>query len=106
MTTIDSSQQARYVISSADDRGFPVDAALTATSSDPSVATAEIIEATSGTASGKDELLVKFVGVGSTLVTVADSANPDIFGSDSIDAVAGGVAAVVLESPVIEEMTP
>ena len=30
VTTIDTSQRARYIISAADDRGFPVDASLTA----------------------------------------------------------------------------
>jgi hypothetical protein len=103
VTTIDTSQQARYVISSADDRGFPVDATLAATSSDEAVATAEILEATTGTASGKDELLVKAVAPGSALITVADPSNPLIFGSDSVDVAAGGVAAVVLEPPVVEE---
>ena len=103
MTTIDTSQQARYVIDSADDRGFPVDATLVATSSDPAVATATILEASTGTASGKDELVVAAVGLGSTLVTVSDPANPLVFGSDSVDVVAGGVAAVVLGTPVIEE---
>jgi len=106
MTTLDTSQLARYVISSADDRGFPVDATLTATSSDPAVATAEIVEATTGTASGKDELVVTAVAPGSALVTVADPSNPDVFGSDSVDVVAGGVAAVVLETPTIEEQAP
>lgn len=105
VTTLDSSQRARYVISAADDRGFPVDATLSATSSDEAVVTVEILEASTGTASGKDELVATFAGVGSALVTVFDPANPDtIFGSDNIDAVAGGVAAVVLETPTIEEV--
>ena len=103
VTTIDTSQQARYVISSADDRGFPVDATLQATSSDEAVATVELFEATTGTASGKDELLVKAVAPGSALITVSDPDNADIFGSDNVDVVAGGVAAVVLETPTVEE---
>jgi hypothetical protein len=105
VTTIDTSQLARYVISSADDRGFPVDATLTVVSSDPAVATAVILEATTPTASGKDELVVTAVAPGSTLVTVSDPDNALIFGSDSVDVVAGGVAAVVLETPVIEEQS-
>jgi hypothetical protein len=103
VTTIDTSQQARYVISAADDRGFPVDTTLTATSSDEAVATASITEATAGTASGKDELVVVAVAPGSALITVADPSNPLIFGSDNVDVAAGGVAAVVLETPTIEE---
>lgn len=105
MTTIDTSQQARYVISAADNRGFPVDTTLTATSSDEAVATATITEATAGTASGKDELVVVAVAPGSALITVADPTNPLIFGSDNVDVAAGGVAAVVLEAPVVEEQT-
>lgn len=104
MTTLDTSQQARYVISSADDRGFPVDATLQVAVAPEGVVTATITEATAGTASGKDELVAVAVGIGSAVVTVSDPANPDtIFGSDSIDVVAGGLAAVVLEPPVIEE---
>jgi len=103
VTTIDTSQRARYVISAADDRGFPVDASLTAESSDTAVATVDLLEATSGTASGKDELVVTAVAPGSALVRVFDAVNPDIFGSDSVDVVAGGVAAVVLEAPSVEE---
>jgi hypothetical protein len=104
MTTIDTSQQARYVISSADDRGFPVDATLAVEATPAGVVEATIEEATSGTASGKDELVVKAVAPGSALVKVFDPAQADtVFGSDSVDVVPGGVAAVVLEAPVVEE---
>lgn len=104
MTTIDSSQQARYVISSADDRGFPVDAQLAVTAEPAGIVDATILEATSGTASGKDELLVKAVAPGSVLVKVFDPAQADtVFGSDSVDVVPGGVAAVVLSTPTVEE---
>ena len=104
MTSIDTSQQARYVIDSADDRGFPVDATLEVTADPIGVVTATILEATSGTASGKDELLVVAVAPGSALVKVFDPAQPDtVFGSDSVDVVPGGVAAVVLSTPTIEE---
>lgn len=105
MTTIDTSQQARYVISAADDRGFPVDTTLEVeVTQTGDFVTAAITEATAGTASGKDELLVVAVAPGSALVKVFDPANPDtLFGSDSVDVVAGGVATVVLESPTIEE---
>lgn len=105
VSSMDTSQQLRYVIESADDRGFPVDASLTVEVTDPAVATATILEASSGTASGKDELLVVAVAPGSTLVKVLDAANPDVFGSDSVDVVPGGVAAVVLAAPVVEEQT-
>lgn len=104
VTTIDSSQQARYVISAADDRGFAVDASLAAESSDPAIVSVELLEASTGTASGKDELVAKFVSPGSALIKVFDPAQADtVFGSDNIDAVPGGVAAVVLETPTIEE---
>jgi len=106
VSSMDTSQQLRYIISAADDRGFAVDATLAVTVSDPAVASATVLEAASaeGTASGKDELLVVALAPGSTLVTVADPADPTvIFGSDSVDVVAGGVAAVVLSTPVVEE---
>ena len=107
MTTMDTSQQARYIISSADDRGFPVDATLEVSTTPEGVVTATITEATAGTASGKDELVAVAVGTGSAVVKVFDPANPDtVFGSDSIDVIAGGVATVVLGAPVIEEQTP
>lgn len=107
MTTLDTSQQARYVITATDDRGFPVDATFEASVEPAGVVTATIAEAETGTASGKDELLVVAVGIGSAVVTVKDPANPDtIFGSDSVDVVAGGVATVVLETPTIEEQAP
>lgn len=104
MTTIDTSQQVRYIINSADDRGFPVDATLAVSVEPAGAVTAEILEASSGTASGKDELLVKAVAPGSALVKVFDPAQPDVvFGSDAVDVTPGGVATVVLSAPVIEE---
>lgn len=107
MTTMDTSQQARYVITANDDRGFPVDATFEVSVDPTGVVEAAITEAEAGTASGKDELVAKAVGTGSAVVKVFDPANPDtIFGSDSVDVIAGGVATVVLEAPVIEEQTP
>ena len=106
VSTMDTSQQLRYIIEAADDRGFAVDATLAVTVSDPAVVSATILEAAApeGTASGKDELLVVALAPGSSMVTVADPANPTVtFGSDSVDVVAGGVAAVVLSTPVVEE---
>lgn len=104
MTTMDTSQQARYVIDAKDDRGFPVDATFEVSVDPVGVVTATITEATAGTASGKDELVAVAAGTGSAVVKVFDSANPDtIFGSDSIDVTPGGVATVVLGTPVIEE---
>lgn len=104
VTTIDSSQQARYVIDAADDRGWAVDATLSVEATPAGIVEATILEATSGTASGKDELVVKAVAPGSALVTVFDPANAEtVFGSDSVDVVPGGVAAVVLSTPTIEE---
>ena len=105
VSTLDTSQQLRYIIESADDRGFAVDATLAVTVSDPAVVSATILEAAApeGTASGKDELLVVALAPGSALVTVADPANAEVFGSDSVDVVPGGVAAVVLGAPVVEE---
>lgn len=103
MTTIDTSQQARYVIDAADDRGFPVDSTFTATSSNEAIVTATVLEATSGTASGKDELLVVAVGPGSAVVTITNTENPAIFGSDAVDVVPGGVATVTLSAAVVEE---
>lgn len=106
VTTIDTSQQVRYALSAKDDRGFPVDASLQVKVEPAGVVDVEILEATGGTASGRDELLVKANATGPTsaLVTVFDPANETtIFGSDAVDVVAGGVATVVLESPQIEE---
>jgi len=106
VTTIDTSQQVRYALTARDDRGFAVDATLAVKVEPAGVVDAEILEATTGTASGKDELLVKAntTGPTSALVTVFDPANETtIFGSDAVDVIAGGVATVVLESPQIEE---
>lgn len=109
VTTIDTSQQVRYALTAKDDRGFPVDATLNVKVEPAGTVDAEILEAATGTASGKDELLVKANATGPTsaLVTVFDPANETtIFGSDAVDVVAGGVATVVLESPIIEEQPP
>lgn len=106
VSSMDTSQQLRYIIGSADDRGFAVDATLSVEVSDAAVVSATILEATApeGTASGKDELLVVALAPGSSMVKVFDPAQPDaVFGSDSVDVVAGGVAAVVLSTPVVEE---
>lgn len=106
MTTLDTSQQARYVITANDDRGFPVDSTFEVSVDPTGVVEATITEATAdgGTASGKDELVARAVGVGSAVVKVFDTANPDtIFGSDSIDVAPGGVATVTLENPTVEE---
>lgn len=91
MALILTGQRGRAVINAADSRGFPVDAELAVKVTDadggPSnVATAEIVEATSGTVSGKDELVVH-VGseAGSALVTVYAPANDTIFGSVAVD---------------------
>jgi hypothetical protein len=104
MSSMDTSQQLRYVISAADDRGFAVDATLEVSVEPAGGVTAPVLEATSRTASGKDELLVVAVAPGSALVQVFDPAPPDtVFGSDAVDVVPGGVAAVVLEAPTLEE---
>jgi len=106
VTTIDTSQQVRYAITARDDRGFAVDSTFQVKVEPAGAVDAEILEATGGTASGRDELLVKAnaTGPGSALVTVFDPANETtIFGSDSVDVIPGGVATVVLESPQIEE---
>jgi hypothetical protein len=106
VTTIDTSQQVRYAITARDDRGFEVDANFQVKVEPAGVVDAEIVEASTGTASGKDELLVKANATGPTsaLVTVFDPANEaTIFGSDSVDVIAGGVATVLLESPQVEE---
>jgi hypothetical protein len=105
MTTFDTSQQARYVIDAVDDRGFPVDSTWTVSVSGPdaSTVTAEVLEAESGTASGKDELVVVAVHPGSATVTITNTVDPSIFGSDAVDVIPGGVATVSLGAPTIEE---
>lgn len=103
MTTLSDTQQALYVIEAADARGFPVDSTFTATATPDGVVTVSIAEATSGTASGKDELTVVAVAPGSAVVTITNTDNPAIFGSDSIDVTPGGVATVVLSAPTITE---
>lgn len=105
VTTIDTSQQVRYALTARDDRGFAVDATFNVRVEPEGAVDAEILEASGGTASGKDELLVKAnaSGPGSALVTVFDPNNEAVFGSDSVDVVPGGVATVLLESPQIEE---
>lgn len=105
VTTIDTNDVATYVIDSADSRGFAVDATLEV-SVEGTAVTAVINEATGATPteSGKDELVVTAVEPGSALVKVFDPANPDtVFGSDSVDVVAGGVATIVLGTPVITD---
>jgi len=106
MTNIDTSQRARYVIDATDDRGFPVDATLAARSSDPAVVTVEILEATTGTASGKDELLATFAGtLGTSTVEVFDAAAPDVvLAADVVVANPGNVATASLGEAVIEEI--
>ena len=115
MALILTGQRARAVINAADSRGFPVDATLAvkvtdAAGSASTVATAEIVEAASGTESGKDELVVR-VGdqAGSALVTVYAPDRPDtVFGSLAVD-VAGNpadVAHIDLSEAVIEADTP
>ena len=106
MTTIDSSQQARYVISVADDRGFEGDYSLAAESSDPTFVAVELLEATSGTASGKDELLAKFVAPGgAAVVKVFDPAQPDlVMATDTVDTTVGVAAGITLGAPTIEEV--
>ena len=103
MTTISDTQQARYVIDAADARGFPVDSTFTATVVPDGVVTATVLEATSGTASGKDELLVVAVAPGSAVVTITNTDNPAIFGSDAVDVTPGGVATVTLSPAAIED---
>lgn len=103
MSSMQDNQQLRYVIEAADARNFPVDASLQVSVSDPSVISATITEATAGTASGKDELVVVAIAPGSSLVTVFDPANATtIFGSDSVDVTTGPVAAIKLDSPTVE----
>ncbi len=116
MALILTGQRGRAVINAADSRGFPVDATLAVKVTDadggPSnVVTAEIVEATTGTASGKDELVVH-VGseAGSALVTVFSPANDAVFGSVAVD-VAGNpddVTHIDLGGLVVEaeDVTP
>lgn len=97
---------ARYVIDAKDLRGAEVDATLAVKVDDAGAAfvTAVILEASTGTASGKDELVVTGQLPGSALVTVFDPANETtIFGSDSVDVTPGGVATVTLGAPTIED---
>lgn len=102
MTTFDTSQQARYVIDAVDDRGFPVDSTWTASATPDGVVTATIVEAPD-TASGKDELVVAAVAPGSAVVTITNTVDTSIFGSDAVDVIPGGVATVSLGAPTIEE---
>ena len=103
---IDTSQQARWVINATDDRSFPVDASLAARASDPGVVTVTIVEATTPTASGKDELVAAFNGtLGTSTVEVFDPANPTVvLAADTVVANPGAVAAATLGDPVIEEI--
>jgi hypothetical protein len=104
VTTIDTNDIATYVIDAADARGFAVDASLAVTVTPEGAVTAVINEATTGTASGKDELVVTAVAPGSALVKVFDPAQEDtVFGSDSVDVTPGAVATVVLGTPVITQ---
>lgn len=104
MTDIDSSQQARYVLTVKDDRNIEFDATLGARSSNEAVVTVTLLEAP-GTASGKDELVAAFAGLGTATVEVFDPANPDVvLAADVIVANPGGVASVSLGTPTIEEI--
>lgn len=105
MTNIDSSQRARYVVDAMDDRGFALDAELAGRSSDAAVVTVEYLQATSGTASGKDELVATFAGLGTATIEVFDPANPTVvLAADVIVANPGAVAAATLSAPVVEEI--
>ena len=103
---IDTSQQARWVINATDDRAFPVDASLAARASDPAVVTVVIEEATTGTASGKDELVAAFAGtLGTSTVEIFDPVNPTVvLAADTVVANPGAVAAATLGEPTIEEI--
>ena len=103
---IDTSQQARWVINAEDDRNFPVDATLAARASDATVVTVSIVEAASGTASGKDELVAAFAGaLGTSTVEVFDPAAPDVvLAVDTVVANPGNVSVVSLGEPTIEEI--
>lgn len=110
MTNIDTSQQVRYVLKGKDDRGFDVDAALDARAGTEGVVTLTMTQATDGTASGFDELVAAFAGLGTTTVEVFDSANPGVvLAADTIVANPGAIAAVELTATVEEiptEPTP
>ena len=109
MTNIDSSQRARYpIVNVVDDRGFPVAAenvTLAVRSSDEAVVTVEYVESTAPTASGGDEVVATFAGVGTATVELYDPANPDVvLAADVIVANPGGVAAASLGTAVVEEI--
>jgi hypothetical protein len=107
MTNIDSSQQARYVLTATDDRGFETDGELAGRLSTEGVVTLTVTQATEGTASGKDEAVAVFAGLGTTTLEIFDSANPDVvLYADVIVANPGGVAAVSAVATVEEIPTP
>lgn len=100
---------ARYVIDAKDLRGVDVDATLAVKvdAAGQAFVTAAITEASAGTASGKDELVVTGLLPGSALVTVFDPANEaTVFGSDSVDVTPGGVATITLGAATIEDPAP
>lgn len=104
VTDIDSSQRARYVLTVKDDRNIEFDATLGARSSNDAVVTVALEEAPV-TASGKDELVATFAGLGTATVEVYDPANPTVvLAADVIVANPGAVASASLGTPVIEEV--
>lgn len=105
-TNIDTSQRARWIIDATDDRNFPVDGTLAARSSDETVVTVVIEEATMPTASGKDELVATFAGAtGTATVEVFDPATPEVvLAADVVVANPGAVAAATLGTAVVEEI--
>ena len=107
MTNIDTSQRVRYVLTGRDDRGFEVDGDLAGRVGTEGVVTLEVTQATAGTASGKDEAVATFAGLGTTTVEIFDSANPTVvLAVDTIVANPGGIAAVEMAATVEEIPAP
>jgi hypothetical protein len=118
VTNIDTSQQARYLVTAKDDRGFAADYALAARASDASVVAVTYLNvgdagntsngATNpdGSSAEVDQLVAAFAGAtGTSTVEVFDPANPDVvLAADTIVANPGAVAAAELSAPVIEEI--
>lgn len=112
MTNIDTSQQARYVVTAKDDRGFAADYTLAARAGNAAVVAVTYLNVgdegntSNGTDAEMDQVVAAFAGAtGTSTVEVFDPANPDVvLAFDTIVANPGAVAAAELGTATIEEI--
>lgn len=114
VTTIDSSQRARYTFEAKDDMGYAADYALAARlkDGDPLIATIEYLNVgdpgntSNGTDAEFDQVLATFAAFGDATVEVYDPAGDTsvVIASDPLTAKPGDVGTGTLGTAVIEEI--